>query len=193
MDSLLTNAEKVPLSGDDLIQIANALSLKEVSWMLYDDLAKFDNIKDVFKNNIAIYVLLQIKNQETGGTESVGHWITMIYHKDADVYYYFDPYGLSISQELSLTHEPSTITRFTAQANFQVNNIKFQKYSDEVNTCGRHCVLRSVFFHLTHQQYNDKIMVPLKNKLNPDEVVSLICGLIAKDDRVLIAHFNKDQ
>ena len=111
-DKLINKIEELPLSGDDLLSIAHCLNVKRVQHMLYDDLVKFNTVEELFGYSIdAIYILLQIKNQETG-LSSVGHWVCFINHRDRNEYYWFDPYGLQIAQELSLTHEPATIFIF---------------------------------------------------------------------------------
>ena len=64
-DKLVAKIESIALSGNDLLDIAKCLNVSRVKHMLYDDLAKFQDVDELFGNDIdAIYILLQIKNQE---------------------------------------------------------------------------------------------------------------------------------
>ena len=192
-DRLTTEIEKIPLSGDDLIDIAKCIGTSRVKWMLYDDLKDIKNVQQLFGENIdAIYILLLIKNQEDN-VSSVGHWVTFLFHRERREYYWYDPYGLRIAKELDITQEPDFIIKITKGINIHENIIQHQKFSSEINTCGRHCVLRSVFYHLNNKEYNSQLinpMVPIPIR-EADSLVALMTGLASKSDRTLINFFNK--
>lgn len=192
-DNLLSGLEELPQSGDDLINMAKCLGLRKVKFILYEDLKKHKSIGELFGGSQAIYILLQIKNPETGEAEAVGHWVAFIHHIERNIYYYYDPYGLSIEEEIALTHDDGLIKKFTSQAKVEVNKIQHQKFADDISTCGRHCVLRSIFWHLDNQQYDKLIFKSIKHKLEPDEIVALITGLISDSDEPLKKFYNKDR
>ncbi len=196
MDSLVEKIEQLPLSGDDLLSIAECLGVKKdtIKWMLYDNLENIKDVDELFGDKlIAIYILLQIKNPEK--QTSVGHWVLFINHKEKGEYYWHDPYGLRITQDLSLTHEPDFIIKLTKGLVVQENIHRHQKFRDDINTCGRHTVVRSVFYHLNPEEYNNlviKPMVPHPIK-ESDDLVALITGLASSSDRPLIEFFNKKE
>ena len=194
-DKLVNKIEEIPLSGDDLIAIAKCLGSVRSKFMLYDDLPKFKDVNELFGKDIdSIYLLLQIKNQETG-LSSVGHWVCFIFHREKNEYYWFDPYGLRITEDLSLTHEPDHIIKLVRGIKVEENTKQYQKFSSDINTCGRHCVVRSVFYHLNNKEYDKLLispMVPLPIK-EADSLVALLTGLASKSDEVLITFFNKKE
>lgn len=200
-DDLIHRIEEIPLSGDDLLEIAACLGTVRSKYMLYGELVNFRSLAELFGDDPSsnagvktpvdsIYILLQIKNQE--GVGSVGHWVCFIFNRDKHEYYWFDPYGLQITEELSITHEPDTILRLTSGVTVDQNDVRHQAFSHEVNTCGRHAVLRSVFFHLNNTEYDKKVMRPIRLMTKSgDTIVALMTGLASKSDAVLIKHFNK--
>lgn len=194
MNNLISRIESLPMSGSDAIEMAKAFKIDNISkWMLYDDMVKFKNINEMFGEKRIIYILLQIKNES--GTSDVGHWVALIWHKQATRYYYFDPYGLTINKDLSLTHEPDTILKLLKGLDVDVNNIRHQMFKSDVNTCLRHCVIRSIFWHLNNKEY-DKFIVRPSIQLgvrNSDILVSLLSGLLSNTDDVLIQFFNKKE
>lgn len=185
--------EALPLSGQDLIDIADSLNMHSVKWMIYEDLHNIKSIDVLFGDKTAIYLLLQIRGDNA---PKVGHWVCLMHHKEKNEYYYYDPYGLSIAEDLSLTHEHRHIEDLLRGYNFKVNKHRHQLMKDDVNTCGRHCVLRSVFYHLNGDEYNRHVIEPcIKKRLvhNPDVLVALITGLISKTDIPLIEFFDKNE
>lgn len=190
--SLVSNIEELPLSGDDLLTIARSLNMTKSKFMIYEDLHNIESLDQVFEDKyVACYLLLQIRGDNA---PVVGHWVCLIFHRDRNQYYYYDPYGLSIKEDLSLTHEHSHIENLLKGKNIIVNTHRHQLMKDDVNTCGRHAVLRSVFWHLKGDEYHKHVIEPcIKNHQvnNPDTLVALITGLISRTDEPLIAFFNK--
>ena len=192
-DKLVNEIEKIALSGEDLIAIAKCLGHPRAKFMLYDDLVKFKNVNELFGSDFdSIYILLQIRNQENN-TTTVGHWVCFIYHRDREEYYWFDPYGLKIAQEMSITHEPGFILDLIKDIRVDENTVRHQKFSSDINTCGRHCVVRSVFNHLDNTEYNKLVIrpiVPIPIR-EADSLVALMTGLASDSDKPLIEFFNK--
>lgn len=195
-DKLVDKIEQIPLSGDDLINIAHCLNMKRSSWILYNDLKKFKDVKDLFGDNYeAIYVLLQIKSNDPTKSK-VGHWVCFIYHREKNEYYWYDSYAIDIGQELDLTHEEDTIIQLTKNINLgALNTNRHQLFRDDVNTCGRHCCLRSVFWHLNNDEYNKFVISPMVPRplKTADNLVALLTGLASGSDKILIEFFNKKE
>ena len=195
-DKLVSKIEELPLSGDDLVKISNSLGNSKVTWMLYDDLKKYQHPSQIFGNKyIAVFVLMQIRSDDPG-KDSIGHWVCWIYHPDKDEYYWYDSYAIPISEELAITGEDRTILLLTKDIHLGDANIhKHQLFKNDVNTCGRHCALRSVFYHLDNERYHHLVIDPIVPLpvTTADILVSLITGLVSKTDQVLINFFNKKE
>ena len=130
------------MSSDVIQQLkTEPLSMEEIKHMSRGkaDVILYDHIKpgeDLFKNSDCVIVLMQVK--DTGS--DVGHFVLI--KKGNDTVEHFDPYGLSLAEDLSLTHEPSTIKSALQDYNIEENKYKFQSKKPDVNTCGRWCVMR---------------------------------------------------
>ena len=64
---------------------------------------------------------------------------------------------------------------------------KLQKENDDVNTCGRHDVVRAVFHFLSNEEYYNRVIAPIiKQKLvkNPDVFVSLMTAFLGCESDV---------
>lgn len=186
MDSIVINLEQIPLSGDDLIEISSKMGNSNVAWMLYDDLVNINNISELFQGDInTVFVLLQITH--TNEVSSVGHWVNIMRDNDDNLSYY-DPYGLSMNEDLIVTKEPDLLTRLLKGRNIDENSFRHQSFKHETQVCGRHCCLRSIFNFLTNKEYDANIIQPLivsKQVKDPDVLVSLITGLLSKSDDVI--------
>ena len=124
--------------------------------------------------------MLLSKNVSSNGNESIS---------------FFDPYALSISQDLSLTHEPDTILNLLKNVDVDVNKFKHQSFRDHLNTCGRHCAIRSLFRFMNNKQYNDVIVQPLikkKEVKDADTLVNLLTGFLGNSDMVVREFFRGD-
>lgn len=195
-DLLVDKIEELPLSGDDLINMAKSMGFYNVRWILYKDLEKYDNVDQLFEDKYhAVYVLLLIRSDKIG-EQSIGHWVCFIYHRERDEYFWYDSYAIPITKELSITQEKDTIVRLTKNINLGSENVhQHQLFRDDVNTCGRHCVLRSIFHHLDNEEYHHLVVNPLipSRIKNADVLVALITGLVGKTDEPLKAFFNKKE
>ncbi len=184
---LIQKLETIPLSGQDLIEICTKLGNPDVMWMLYDDLSEIRSLDELFQGGInTVLLLLQIKHED--GIQSVGHWVALMDNKKSENVIYYDPYGLSINEDLQITNEPDLLSRLLSGKNVDINHFRHQNIKSEVNTCGRHTCLRSVFYFLSNKDYNDDIiMPPIKNKevRDADIMISLITGLLSKSDEVV--------
>ena len=189
---LVSQLEQIPLDGDDLETMANSLGVSRVRSVLYSQL-KGKSLDDIFSGVDAVFVLYEIKNTDGRGSKPViGHWIVLL-NNDKGVSYY-DPYGLSISQDLHLTGEPDYYQKLFNNIKVDVNDKRHQKFRDDVNTCGRHCVSRSIFWFMTNRQYDSLVVKPiLSNKMvaNLDAYVSILTAFLDKSDKVVLTLFKE--
>ncbi len=195
-DKLVNKIEEIPLSGDDLIKIARCLNMKRSSWMLYDDLSKHRSVEEIFTDKYeAMYILMLIRSEDPTAS-TVGHWVCFIFHRERNEYYWYDSYAIDIGQELALTHEPDTIIQLTKGINLgAINQKRHQVFRDDVNTCGRHACLRSVFWHLNNDEYDKLVISPMVPRpiKTAEDLVALFTGLASDSDEHLIAFFNRKE
>lgn len=185
---ILLDIEQIPLSGNDLVEIARKMGQPNTAWILYDDLGKVNNIEDIFMGDvIAVYVLLEIVNPPKS---NVGHWITLILDRDNNTLIHYDSYGFDVDQETSITgQDKGLLLNLVKKSNLKLDVNKFPHQSnderDNTNTCGRFCSVRAIFFQLTNKEFNDLIiMPPIKDRLiaNPDILVSALTGWLVEVD-----------
>lgn len=187
--SLISRLEDIPLNGMDLENMSDSLgNIKSMS-LLYSDLEGMD-VSSLFKDVDNVYVLYNILNRDgqdpMGPMKPViGHWVLL--YKNSNGIGYFDPYGLSISQDLHVTGEPDYYKRLFS-GKVDVNKHRHQQFRDHVNTCGRHCVSRALFWFMTNDEYNQVIkpMIMEGSVKNADVYVSILTAFLDASDKLLL-------
>lgn len=190
--------EEIPLDGNDLIIMSTKLGNPHCKWMVYDDLAMVEHINELFTNADGsdsgintMFILLQIQSQNG---DTIGHWISITKYNPLAKnvlgfeYGHYDPYGFTLDQELSFTHEKPLLTNLLTGVKFEENRVRHQAFKNkltDINTCGRHCVSRAIFYYLTNKNYNDLIIKPILNRndvRDPDVMVSVLTGFLPPND-----------
>ena len=186
MDDLIARLEELPLSGSDLTEMSNKLGVVNTRFVQYADLRE-ESLDSLFAGACCVYILFEIIDR-TGMVRDIGHWAVLIKNKKGLVYY--DPYGLSVSEDLKLSGEPPWLERILRGHKVDVNTRRHQEFRDETNTCGRHTVARSLFHFMSNQQYHNLVIRGvLKHVDSPDTFVSLLTGFLADTDQVIQTFF----
>lgn len=182
--NLITEIEGVPLDGSDLRTMANKLGNNAVKSLLYDNLAGL-TLDDLFSDVNTVFVLYRIRNAG-GPNPVVGHWVALI--KNDMGFQYYDPYGLSISQDLQITGEPDHFRRLFKGKSINVNKKRHQRFKNEVNTCGRHCVSRSTAWFLTNGEYDDLLQPIVQGHMvsTLDVYVSILTMFLDDSDKAVL-------
>jgi hypothetical protein len=131
---------------------------------VYPELNQINNILDLLPGNIcACFILLKT-------SENSGHWTCLC--RSDNMIYYMDSYGVKPDGELSnikpglqyQLHENSkALTRLIRTIPkgfvFSYNNIQFQQYDANVNTCGKWCDVfcKCIFHGLTLEQFQQRL------------------------------------
>lgn len=191
MDNLNDDLTKIPLSGDDLIEIVTKLGRNqdEIGWVTYDGLHMFDSLHDLFntKQIDTLFILMQPPG------EDVGHWVTLgMSVRQANTFWFYDPYAFSIEDDLKITKSDDILLEFLRGVMVDVNTHRHQKLGtdngSEINTCGRHDAVRALFNHLSNDEYNSRVIMPLIDKKvidNPDTIVNLMTAFLSDSDKVV--------
>lgn len=189
MDNLNDDLTKIPLSGDDLIEISVKLGRNrdELGWTTYDGLHMFDSLQDLFSNIDTLFILMQPPG------EPVGHWVTLaLANNQSGGLWFFDPYGFSIENDIKITKSDDILLEFLRGRVVDVNTFQHQKLGTDggtdINTCGRHDAVRALFNHLSNSDYNSRVIMPLIDKKvvdNADTIVNLLTAFLSNSDKVV--------
>ena len=163
--------EAKALSFGDLKRMLGPLA-SQVKFYNYAQLASIQNISGLLAGHIAAIILLQI---ESPNAPAVGHWVAVIQLADGS-FLHFDPYGLKPDQELSITHEKPYLGNILNASRSQgmivrYTHTQFQALREDVNTCGRWCVVRVKNRNLSNSQFKRKFHDGVSD---PDALVASI-------------------
>jgi hypothetical protein len=113
-------------------------------------------------------------------SQNSGHW-TLLF-KRGNYCEFFDPYGFIVDSQLNYANpiyngeKYPYLTKLLYSSPYQIhyNNHKLQKPKQEIATCGRHCIFRLQNQNLTIDKYNKVLRSFEKNKIDPDDIVTLM-------------------
>lgn len=147
--NLLVSLRKEDLSFKELQDMVGREIASKTSWLLWDQLAQFPSERELFRQNKAAVVLLQIEGKNRN---PVGHFILLL--DKGNHLEHFDSYGLTMEEELSITHEQHLSRIFKEYRKPIVNNTKkLQTLKEDVNTCGRWVVARLMLQQLSLEEF----------------------------------------
>jgi hypothetical protein len=159
-----------PLSDSDIRKILG----RDIKIITYPDLNSYTSIDQAFDSKGRCIMLYLTEN------ESTGHWVCML-NKPSGIEF-FDPYGeppemplrmLPEEQRESLGENDGTLTALLRASGRPVfyNTYPFQTDRADVNTCGRHSVVRCLYAPDSLKKYK-KIMDT--SGFSPDDFVSAL-------------------
>ena len=144
----------------------------DISLITYPDLNRVDNINDVFDSK-GRCILLFLTSSPTAG-----HWCCMLNKKKGIEF--FDPYGEAPEKQkegadpallAQLGERQPRLLELLKKSGRPVfyNTYPFQKDTEGVNSCGRHCVVRCLYAPYSLEKYKSIID---SSGLSPDDFVS---------------------
>ena len=170
----LNKLKKYPLSTDD---IQNNLD-ENTNIFTYPQLHDMTHIDEIFDRNGRAIMLFMLG-------QNYGHWIAITKHGNTIEVY--DPYGIPAdkqdeelggSEELNRNfgQDQDKLKEMIKNAGYKLisNKKKSQGQSQNINTCGRHSVLRLLFSHLNLNQYNKMLSKIQKQNANLDDFVTVM-------------------
>ena len=166
----LGKIKSYPLSDADIRKILGA----DIKILTYADLSNLDDINQAFDRK-GRCILLYLTESETSG-----HWVCMLKKKNGIEY--FDPYGeppnsalktVSPEERLEYGEEKPWLTMLLKKSGLPVyyNTYAFQKDKADVNTCGRHSVMRCLYSPYTLDKYKS---IMDGSGMSPDNFVSAL-------------------
>ena len=163
------------LSDDDFDNILEP----DTNIFTYPQLQNVRHIDEIFDRKGRAIMLYLTENENTG------HWISLI--KKGDIIEFYDPYGfkadtqqknleIPIQQDRELNGGFPLLTKLVNDAGYTLksNKRKSQPFTDDINTCGRHAVFRTLLYDIPMEKYN-KMLDSWENKdIKSDDLITLL-------------------
>lgn len=153
LQDIVKDAENIYLSGEDVLELTD----HRCRIMKYQDLMFVNSIDEILDVDGSVIILYQ-------KTSNSGHFCLLTKKYKENSLYFFDPYGYDLDEEVKLADFQVRnmngvvphLTHLIENSNYDliVNKIQYQEFEDLVNTCGRHCVTRLNYIHLSDEEYN---------------------------------------
>lgn len=160
----IQNLESKSLSTTDVVNLLQG----KVNYVPYSDICEYSNIDQLLgEYDCCIILYFTAMN--------FGHYVCLT--RRGDEVEFFDPYGLMIDDELdfidknlnynlikSKNQDYGYLSKLLIDSNYKLcyNQYQFQKEKKDVNTCGRHCVVRCMMKKLNLEKYRKFIKKNIK-------------------------------
>ena len=187
MEDLIDDLTKIPLSGEDMLDICSALGAdrSRLGWLTYDELNNFVTTKDLFKEGQIHSVFILFTPPNT----NIGHWVVL--GNNMNGLFFFDPYGFTIEEDIKITMSGDRLLMLVMGQNIDVNRFRYQKLGTDmgtdINTCGRWAAIRAFMFWATNNKFQSIIEPVVKRgQVNDlDTLANLLTAFLSKSDDVV--------
>ena len=144
---------------------------------IYPDITKFNTLDELLNPYGSTVILYLMK-------PSFGHF-TCINKLENGIIEFFDPYNIfpdkelnhiSDSQRIDLNQSKNHLSKLMKESPYKLsyNHHAFQSKSNDIATCGKHCIMRIFFKNLSLKEYNNMIKnITKKTKISADGIVNL--------------------
>ena len=108
--------------------------------------------------------------------QQIGHYVCIFIHNN--IINFYDPIAYVPDYEAKNESINNAITilieslQSVGYHNYNVNRFRHQQMDELINTCGRHCIVRCIFYELNNSQYN--IFINSLTHYTPDQTVTLL-------------------
>lgn len=123
--------------------------------VLYKQLATFKDVDRLLKNGVC-FILYNIQSDNSG------HW-TCLTKRNRHTLDYFDSYGWKPDTNQKKYSDRPYVDNYLSMLlkkspyDIHYNDVDYQKMDDDIATCGRHCLYRSLNKELNEEQYKKKL------------------------------------
>lgn len=165
------------LSDNDI----NTYFNHKVKVLSYKDIYNYNSIDSLLHPYNFVIILYEM-------TPGNGHWC-LFFKRNNKVCEFFDPYGIKIDDQIKWVDDfykfqlgenyryLSSLILYS-KYNLEYNPYQFQKYSKNINTCGRWCILRYLFKKLSIDKFHKMIKsLSKKFKLSFDNLVTFLVSI----------------
>lgn len=174
---LIDRAKTKALSGEEILNMLH----NKTNLMLYRDLYKYDNLKDVLGPHKACVILYETREP------LYGHWC-VIFEQNPDTIEFMDSYGYLIDNEISPDFMSADILKrfyngpklrrliYDSRYKYIVyNDHPLQERKFGINTCGRWVVTRLLFRNMPLDKF---VKYLYSFKMNLDDIVTIITEML---------------
>lgn len=179
MDKLIEKAEVYDLADADIHRITDG----QCRIIQYEDLEHVHSLEEILEPHGCVMILYTTKKR-------FGHWVTLFRTglKQSGKLEFFDPYGLSVDQELDINNDfhlrqhggvkTPHLTALIKKGGYSVtsNKTQLQRVLKHVQTCGRHVAMRIRFRESSLAKYVK--MLTTNKHYDPDFWVSAMTLLV---------------
>lgn len=171
----LKDAKNYALSNTDIENIIGKTNI-----FTYPELENIRHIDEVFKrgkNGIDTAIMLFLTDDD-----KTGHWIGLI--KKGNTIEMYDPYGnkpeklnKEVGGRMNYKQDPHLLREKVEESGYHLihNSKQVQPISPNINTCGRHAVMRVMMGHLPLDEYNKKIInIAKQNGVSVDDIATAL-------------------
>lgn len=172
---ILKRLKEYPLGNDDLKQLYPHTKI-----FTYPELEHMHSIDEAFythPNGVGTAIMLFLTD-----ADNVGHWIGLI--KRGNQIEMYDPYGNkpemleeNVGGRMNYKQDDTYLREKVQDSGYSLisNGDQHQPESNDINTCGRHVVMRLLFADLPLKEYQRKIKELAKqNGMSVDTLVTLM-------------------
>ena len=160
-----------PLTGGQMLCYADLKPL------IYSNIQRHKTIDSVFDSSLTNKLALLYESRP-----GQGHWILLMRDKRKNTIYFFDSYGECRPDDLVDTmsknmYSQKYLVKLLLKSDYKVdyNNHKYQRYGASIQTCGRHCIVRSRYPQLDTDQYYEMMKHIRENtRLSYDRIVTIL-------------------
>jgi len=189
LEDKIERLEEEPLSTDQVMKLLDG----KINYIPYSDIKRYssvDELLDPYDCCIILYFT----------AENFGHYVCLT--KRGKSVEFFDPYGLMIDDELEFVDSDDEGEALKERKNqdygyltellldspyhLEFNQYQFQEENDDVNTCGRHCVVRCLMKKMDLEEYKNFILKNIKlvkkitgrNDIDADFIVTMYTNVV---------------
>lgn len=176
------------LSDDDLLGVLN----KDTRIVPYNEIHQYKTLDDLFGQDNRL-IILYISSVQ--GNSTSGHWCTLLrtHRNGKNIIEFDDPYGTMPDE--ALKHIPKSIKNKTGQDKnyltkllydyslnpnneIHFNELKMQRMSNDISTCGRHVMNRAYFYKIPLEKYQQIFERLRKNNVDLDQASVFISNYL---------------
>lgn len=155
------------ISTSDILNWFNLNNFKQPNILKYSDIND-ENLNNLINENNGYCCFVLYEN-----SPRVGHWTLLFYDDIDNDISFFDPYGIFIDDQLKFSYYDNKdriltdlILKEDNSDTFEINDFKFQKFGDGINTCGKWCCVR---YYVSKKGVSQKQFENYFKKIKPIE------------------------
>lgn len=176
----INDLARTPLAPEELRELWAKHNDTPLNVVDYDEIINTNDLDSLFNQGDGI-IIFYPNSEDAEGV--FGHFVSLVRNPKKKTYYFNDSYGglPDVGQKPENKEDfykerlNSLILHFlNSDYNVDYNEKTLQSENENINSCGRHSLMRCMYSNLTNDQYYKKIRgLCKKYNVNPDQLVSI--------------------